>query len=152
VSKFSKSSNLFEISTWYCSLTSALFNLEIDPLHMKHMRFLFSHCQSVPNFCHHQILVRTTVCSPELLDIKYTWMLPPVYQNMVNLTGSLPSGDIQVNLWMLRYGNIALLAVRVLDVATFTILTPLWLLISYKSLFPIIGLEMSSLSILALKS
>jgi hypothetical protein len=44
----------------------------------------------------------------------------------------LPSGDVQVTLWMLRCGNIVLLTVRFLDVAKLTTLTPLSLLISCK--------------------
>jgi hypothetical protein len=41
-----------------------------------------------------------------------------------------PSGDVQENLWMLRCRNIVLLTIRFLDVAKFTTLTPLSLLIS----------------------
>jgi hypothetical protein len=39
-----------------------------------------------------------------------------------------------------------------LDVAKFTTVTPLSLLISYNLSFPVVGLEMSSLLTLALKS
>jgi hypothetical protein len=63
-----------------------------------------------------------------------------------------PSGDVQVYLWMLRCGNIVLLTLRLLDVAKFTNLTPLSLLISYKLSFPTFGLKMSSLPTLALTS
>jgi hypothetical protein len=49
-------------------------------------------------------------------------------------------------------GNIVLLTVRFLDVAKFTILTPLSLLISCKLSFPIVGLKMPSLPTFALKS
>jgi hypothetical protein len=48
-------------------------------------------------------------------------------------------------LWMLRFGNIVCLTVGLLDVAKFTSLTPLKLLISCKLLLAIISLEMSSL-------
>jgi hypothetical protein len=43
-----------------------------------------------------------------------------------------PSGDVQAYLWMLRCGNIVLSTLRFLDVAKFTNLTPLSLLISWK--------------------
>jgi hypothetical protein len=118
---------------------------------MKSVRCLFAHCQSLPNFCHHQIVVSITVCSPERPDIKYTWMPFPTYKNMVNLI-VFPSGDIQVNLWMLRCGNIVLLTIRFLDVAKFTTLHSITLLISCKLSFPSGGLKMSSLPTLALKS
>jgi hypothetical protein len=45
-------------------------------------------------------------------------------QNMANLI-VFPTGDFQVYLWMLHYGNIVLLTVRVLDVVKFTALIPL---------------------------
>jgi hypothetical protein len=61
-----------------------------------------------------------------------------------------PSGDVQVNLWMLPCGNIVLLTVRFLDVAKFS--TPLSLQISCELSFPIVGLKLSSLPILILKS
>jgi hypothetical protein len=53
---------------------------------------------------------------------------------------------------MLRCGIIVLLIDRFLDVAKFTTLTPLSLLISCKLSFPVTGLKMSSLPTLALKS
>jgi hypothetical protein len=53
---------------------------------------------------------------------------------------------------MLRCGNIILLTLRFSDVAKFTNLTPLSLLISCKLSFQIVGLKMSSLRTLALKS
>jgi hypothetical protein len=59
-----------------------------------------------------------------------------------------PSGDVQVNLRMLRCGNIVLLRIRFLDVAKFTTLIPISLLIWCKLSFPIVGLKMSSLPIL----
>jgi hypothetical protein len=42
--------------------------------------------------------------------------------------------------------------IRFLDVAKFTTLTPLSILISYELLFPIVGLKISSIPTLALKS
>jgi hypothetical protein len=64
--------------------------------------------------------------------------------------GRLP--HVQVELWILRCENIVLLTLRFLDVAKFTNLTPLSLLISCKVSLPIVSLKMSSLPILALKS
>jgi hypothetical protein len=61
-------------------------------------------------------------------------------------------GDVQVYLWMLGCGNIVLLTVRFLNVAKFTNLNPLSLLISCKLSLLIIGLKMFSLSTLALRS
>jgi hypothetical protein len=71
---------------------------------------------------------------------------------MVNLIVGFPSGDVHVYLWMLGCRNIILLTLRFLDVAKFTNVTPLSLLISCKLSFPIVGLKMSSLPTLALKS
>jgi hypothetical protein len=42
--------------------------------------------------------------------------------------------------------------IRFLDVATFSTLTPLSFIISYNLSFPIVGLKMSSLPTLAMKS
>jgi hypothetical protein len=56
--------------------------LKIEPLHTKS---LFTHCQSLPNYCHNQIMVIITFCSPEWSNIKWTWMPLPVYQDMVSL-------------------------------------------------------------------
>ena len=53
---------------------------------------------------------------------------------------------------MFRCGNILLLATRFFDVAKFTILTPLSLLLWCKLSFPIVGLKLSSLPNFALKS
>jgi hypothetical protein len=50
---------------------------------------LFTQCQSLHKFCCHQIVVSITVGCPEQSDIKYTWMLPVVYRNMVTLIMSL---------------------------------------------------------------
>jgi hypothetical protein len=64
---------------------------------------------------------------------------------VVNLIVGFPIGDVQVYLWMLQCGNIILLTVRFIDVAKFTNLTPLSLLISCKLSFPIVGLKLSSM-------
>jgi hypothetical protein len=84
-----------------------------------------------PYICHHQVVVSMTSCCTEWSDIKYTWMLSPIYQNTFN-SCVFPSGDAQVNLWTLRCGNIVLFTVRFLDVAMFTTLILLSLLIPCK--------------------
>jgi hypothetical protein len=53
--------------------------------------------------------------------------------------------------FMLQCGNIVHLTLKLLDVAKFTNLTPLSLLISCKFSFPIVDLQMSFLPTLALK-
>jgi hypothetical protein len=63
-----------------------------------------------------------------------------------------PSGDVRVYLWMLCCGNIVLLTLRFLDVTKFTTLIPLSLVIPCKLSFPIVGLKMSCLPTLVLKS
>jgi hypothetical protein len=68
------------------------------------VRYLLTNCQSLPNFCHHQIMVSITICSPERLDIMHTWMPSPIYQNMVNLVVHLsirrrPSEFMNVMVW-----------------------------------------------------
>jgi hypothetical protein len=79
-------------------------------------------------------------------------MPSPVYQNMANLNVGFPiwkrpSIFMDVVMW-----NIVLLTLRFLDVAKFTNLTPLSLLISCKLSFPYVSLKMPSLPTLALKS
>jgi hypothetical protein len=53
-----------------------------------------------------------------------------------------PSGDVQSYLWMLRCRNIVLSTLRFLDVAKFTTLTPLSLLISSKLSFSVVSFHM----------
>jgi hypothetical protein len=57
---------------------------------MNSVRCLFTHCQSLSKFCHHQIVVSITICCPERSDIKYTWMPSLIYQNLVNLVVRFP--------------------------------------------------------------
>jgi hypothetical protein len=52
---------------------------------------------------------------------------------MLNLSASFPITDVQVNFLMLRCENIVLLTIRFFDVAKFTILTAISLLISCDS-------------------
>jgi hypothetical protein len=74
-------------------------------------------------------------------------MPSPIYQNMVNLIVRLPIRRCPSKFMKVRCGNIVLLTVRYFDVAKFTTLTALSLLISCKLSFPIVGLKMSSLPI-----
>jgi hypothetical protein len=95
---------------------------------------LFTHCQYLLNFSSHYIVVSITMCCREWLDIKYTWMPSPVFIKLWSIWLCVfPSGDVQVNLWILWWRNIVLLTVRFLDVAKITTLTPLSLLIPCKS-------------------
>ena len=63
-----------------------------------------------------------------------------------------PSGEVQVYLWMFQCGYIVQLTTRFLDVAKFTILTPLSLLSWCSLSFPIVSLKIFSLPTIALKS
>jgi hypothetical protein len=56
-----------------------------------------------------------------------------------------------VYLWMLQWGNMVLLTTKFLDVAKFTTLTTLSLLILCELSFPIVSLKISSLPTFALK-
>jgi hypothetical protein len=75
-----------------------------------------------------------------------------VYQDVIYLICVMPSGEVQVGIWMLRCGNVVLLTVTFFEVAKFTTLTPLSLLVSCWLSLPIIGLKMSALPTFALKS
>jgi hypothetical protein len=73
---------LLSSSLW--SLPYTLFNVLRWDLFI--MCCLFTHCQSLPNVFHHQLMVSITDRSPERSeDIVYTWMSLPVYQIKVNL-------------------------------------------------------------------
>jgi hypothetical protein len=73
-------------------------------------------------------------------------MPPPVYQNMVNLTMSLPTMR-----YPSKFRNVTLWERcdtsdnQTSDYGNFTTLTPLSLLISCNLSFPIVGLQISSL-------
>jgi hypothetical protein len=89
---------------------------------------------------------------PEWSNIKYTRMPSPVYQKRVNLIVSFPVWRrliifMDVAMWKHRTFDC-----EYLDVSNFATLTPLSFLISCKFSFPIVGLKMSSLSTLAMKS
>jgi hypothetical protein len=70
---------------------------------MKSLHYLFTHCQSLRNFCHHQTVVSITVCSQERSDIKYTWMSSPIYQNMVNFFSIRRCTSKLINVTMWEY-------------------------------------------------
>jgi hypothetical protein len=74
-------------------------------------------------------VVSITICCLERLDIVHIWL------------SVFPSGDVQVNLWLLRCRNIVLLAKRFLYMAKFTTLTPLSLPTLCKLSFPIVWFE-----------
>jgi hypothetical protein len=86
-------------------------------------------------------------CSPEVLDITYTWMPSPIYQNVSLSIRRCPSKFFNVTMW--EYCTVDN---QILDVAKFTTLTPSSLPVFCKLSFPIVGLKMSSLPTLALKS
>jgi hypothetical protein len=149
VSKFSKATNLFEILTQYCSLHSTSFNSWDWTSNMNPACSLFTYCHSFPNFCHHEVVVSITICCPEWTD-KCRFLSMKIWSILLWV---LQSGDVQVTLWMLRCGNIVILPVRFLDEVKLDTLTPLLLLLFACWLsFTIVGLKMSSLPSLELKS
>jgi hypothetical protein len=114
------------------------------------MRCLFTPCQSLPNFCHHQAVVSQSAAlnNRTLSTLECCLLSIKIWSIWLCI---FPS-DVQVNWLTLQCGNILLLAIRFLDVAKFTTLTPLTLQISCKLSFPIVGLKTSSLPTSALKS
>jgi hypothetical protein len=46
---------------------------------MKYVQALFTHFYTLPDFHHNQKVANITICCPEWLDVKYTWMSSPVY-------------------------------------------------------------------------
>jgi hypothetical protein len=76
----------------------------------------------------------------------------PVYQNVVNLIVGFPIWRRSNKFVAVVNWEHVLLALIFLDMAKFTTLTPLLLLISCKLSLPIAGLKISSLPTLALKS
>ena len=96
-------------------------------------------------------MICITISSPKTSHIQYT-RLPSIYQYMVNLVVSLTIREVQVYLWMFRWGNIVLLTTRFCDVAKLTSLTPLSLLSWWRLSCPIVGLKLFSLPTFALQS
>jgi hypothetical protein len=122
-SKSFKATNQFEHSTRYCSLSHVLFNFSRKKtLNMKSVQSLFIHCQSLPNFCRHHIVVSIAICCPERSDIKYNRTPSPTYPSKYDQI-VCKSFYQKVNVTI--YGNIILLSVRFFDMAKFTNLTPL---------------------------
>jgi hypothetical protein len=109
---------------------------------MKSVHCFFTHCQSLPKFFNHQIVVSITVHSPERSDMKYTVSLFHAYQN--TWLRVLPSGDVLVNLWMIWCGDSTFWQSNFWMWQEFTTLTPISLLISCKLLCQIVGLKISS--------
>jgi hypothetical protein len=110
----SKAANLFETSIQYCSLASNAFHFSRLNLSISNLCILFIHCQSPLNFWHQHQIVVTTCC----LNAR-TSTLECCHQNMVNrIVGFLNQNTSKfVHFW---------------DVAKFTTLTPLPLLILCK--------------------
>jgi hypothetical protein len=78
--------------TWYCSLTSPFFNLLLLKLGIYFLCSSLTHCQSLPHFCYYQLAVSITVSPSDVSDIKCTWVLSSIYQNVINLVGCLYLG------------------------------------------------------------
>jgi hypothetical protein len=98
------------------------------------------------------MMVCFTLSCPERSDIKYTWMLPPIYQNIVNLIASLsirkyPGKFMNVMMW-----EHCILDNYIFGCGTVYYSKSLSLLILCKLSFPIISSKISSLSTLAFKS
>ena len=88
--KFSRTAVLFEILTWYGFLTSSsLIFLRLN-VSTSNRCFLFTYCQSFPNFCNHQTVLSITVSSSERSYIEYTGIPSAIYQYVVNLVFSVP--------------------------------------------------------------
>jgi hypothetical protein len=95
------------------------------------------------NFYNHQIIIGIKERPPETLDIKYTRIPSPIYQDVVWLCLSFrrcASEFMNIMMWEHCTPEIWFL-----DMAKFATLTPLSLLISRKLLFPSIGLKVYSL-------
>jgi hypothetical protein len=91
-SNFSKAVNLFEILTWFCTLPSTSFMKSVC---------LFTHCQSLPNFRYHQIVVSqsaavniwtSSILECHLTSIKIQWPLSIIY-DILSVT------DYLINCW-----------------------------------------------------
>jgi hypothetical protein len=59
-SEFSGAAYLLEISVRYCALPSA--SSMIEHLHVKSVCYSNAHCQCVPDFCYHCIMVSDRLC------------------------------------------------------------------------------------------
>jgi hypothetical protein len=55
---------------------------EIESLHIK---LHAAHLLTASHFFSNQTVIGIAACSPERVDIKYTWMSSPLYQDMINL-------------------------------------------------------------------
>ena len=119
--KFFKIANLLEILNLILfSNLQLTCQYEIISLHIKLLCWLFTYCQSFPNFCNHHIVISTKVSSSERLHIEYTWKPSAICQYGLSLIVSLTIREVQVYLWMYQCGNILLLMSRFFNVAKFT--------------------------------
>jgi hypothetical protein len=150
---FSKPANLFEISIWCCLLTSNSCSFLI--LNLSTWNF-FGTCLLTAN-------LSLTFATPRQWSVSQSATLKDRTSSIlechllsINMWSiwlwDFPSGDVQVYLWMLRYGNIVLLTTRFFDVAKFAILTPLTLQSCRKLSLPFVFLKIFSLPSFALKS
>jgi hypothetical protein len=108
---------------------------------MNSVHYIFTHCQSFPKLYHHQVLsvsksavlndLTSSILECRLIAAKI-W---PVWLCV------FPSGDVQLNVSLLRFENLVLLTLRFFDVAKFTTLTPVSLLTSCKISLLIFGLK-----------
>jgi hypothetical protein len=113
---------------------------------------LFIYCQSFPIFSNHSIVISITVRSSRRSYIEYTQVSSPVCQYAINLIVSLSirgGPGVLLNVSVREHPD---LTNKFLDVAKFTIPTPLSLLACCKLLFRIVGLKIFSLPTSALKS
>jgi hypothetical protein len=63
-------------------------------------------------------MVSIKVSSSKDFDIKYTWLSSSTYQDTIHVI-VCPSGEVQVDLWILQYGNIVFLITTFFDVEKF---------------------------------
>ena len=127
--KFSKAANLFEISIWYCFLTSS--SLRFLRLNLTTSNFGVA-CLLAANLSLTFATIRELSVSLSAPLKDHTLSILECHLLYVNMWSIclwvFPSGEVQVYLWMFRCGNIMLLTTRFFDVAKFTVLTSLSLL------------------------
>jgi hypothetical protein len=97
-------------------------------------------------------LLNTFAALRDQIDIKYTQMPSPSYQNTFNLIVGFPIWRCPIIFMVVAMWEHCIYTVRFLYVAKFTTPSLLLLLISIKLPFPIFCLKMSSLPTSLLKS
>ena len=133
------------MSIWNCFLTSSSFTfliLNFSPF--KLLCYLFNYCQTFPNFCNHQIVIRLTVDSLETSSIWYKQMPSPIYPYAISPLVILPNGrgpGVLMNVSVREHHalNLDFLMCK------FNILTPVSLITCWRLSFPIFGLKTISL-------